>query len=71
MEHVRDRYVVAGHDNLVSFCGFLSPCASDIVAVGMYYFVPSLPSSYSCTFLFFPLHAGFCFSKPFSGWRQV
>lgn len=25
MENVRDRYVVAGHDNLVSFCGLLSP----------------------------------------------
>lgn len=38
MENVRDRDVVAGHDDLVSFCGFLSPSVSDIVAVGMYFF---------------------------------
>lgn len=71
MENVRDRDVVAGHDDLVSFCGFLSPSVSDIVAVGMYYFVSSLPPSYSCTFLFSTPSCGLLLFQPFSGWRQV
>lgn len=71
MENVRDRYVVAGHDDLVSFCGFLSPSVSDIVAVGNVLFCLFSLILVLLHVPLFPPSCGLLLFQPFSGWRQV